>query len=177
MTQSDSLQVTLEPAGEAEAVLLNNLMELYIHDLSALFSRLMLGEDGRYGYPELPSYLCGGGDRSALVIRHDGRVAGFVLVRRGSPASDDPRVLDVAEFFVLRQFRNRGVGREAAARLWHRLPGHWTVRAAAANLAAIKFWRKTVASCTQGATETPRVIGTSEWVVLSFDNSAEVETE
>ena len=55
-------------------------------------------------------------------------MAGFSFVTRGSPASDDPETLDVAEFFVLRGWRRSGVGRRAAPLLWDRLPGPWTVR-------------------------------------------------
>lgn len=151
-------------------------MELYIHDLSAMFAHVKLGEDGRYGYPELPSYLSGESSRCAFVIRHDGCVAGFVLARRGSPASDDPSVLDVAEFFVLRQFRARGIGRAAATLLWNRMPGSWTIRASARNPDAIRFWRDVAAKYTgQRAMETERSIGSSEWVVLCFDNSPDVD--
>ncbi len=168
-------QVVLERATPGDAVLLSNLMELYIHDLSAMFAHVKLGEDGRYGYPDLPSYLSGESGRCAFVIRDDGCVAGFVLTRRGSPASDDPSVLDVAEFFVLRQFRARGIGRAAAALLWNRMPGSWTIRASARNPDAIKFWRDVVVKFAgRRAMESERSIGTTEWVVLSFDNSSDL---
>ena len=166
-------QVTLESASTRDSVLLTNLMELYIHDLSAMFPQVKLGEDGRYGYPDLARYLAGENNRCAFVIRDGGRIAGFVLARRGSPASDDPSVLDIAEFFVLRQFRTRGVGRAAAALLWDRMPGNWTIRAALANRAAVKFWRNAVAEYTgRTATEAERTIGTAQWVVFSFDNQS-----
>ena len=172
MALSTTTKVTLESATAMDATLLGNLMELYIHDLSAMFPQVELGVDGRYGYPGLPSYLAGDGSRWAFVILHEKRVAGFVLARRGSPASDDPSVLDIAEFFVLRQFRARGVGRAAAALLWNRMPGSWTIRAAAANPGAITFWRGAVADYTsERATESERSLGGSQWVVFRFDNS------
>jgi predicted acetyltransferase len=173
MARSATTQVTLEGATAGDAVLLSNLVEFYIHDLSAIFAHVKLGEDGRYGYPELTSYLSGESSRWTFVIRHDGRVAGFVLARRGSPASDDPSVLDIAEFFVLRQFRARGIGRAAATLLWNRMPGSWTIRASVGNPDAIRFWRDVVTKYTgQRATESVRSIGGSEWVVHCFDNSS-----
>lgn len=42
----------LVAATEAEHTLLSNLLELYIHDLSALFPQVRLGPDGRFGYPD-----------------------------------------------------------------------------------------------------------------------------
>lgn len=177
MTHSETAHVTLVRASDADAVLLGNLMELYIHDLSALFSQVKLGNDGRFGYPELPLYLTGEGKRCAFIVHYAGCVAGFVLVRRGSPASEDPSVLDIAEFFVLRQFRRRGVGGEAAALLFRQMPGRWTIRASARNLAAIDFWRGLVARYTPRATESARVIGKAEWLVFCFDNSVDVDAE
>lgn len=170
MVESSANGVTLEHASERDAGLLSNLMELYIHDLSAMFTQVKLGEDGRFGYPELTSYLRDESGRCAFLIRQEGHAAGFVLVRRGSPASDDPSVRDIAEFFVLRQFRGRGVGRAAATLLWDRLPGSWVVRASARNPDAVRFWRDVVASYAgERAMESERELGGSNWVVFGFD--------
>jgi predicted acetyltransferase len=162
-------QASLETLTTADAALLGNLMELYIHDLSAMFPHVKLGADGRFGYPALPTYLEASSERHAFVIRHQGSTAGFILARRGSPASDDPNVLDIAEFFVLRQFRGRGVGRAAAAALWDRMPGSWTVRASTRNPDAVKFWRRAVSEHTNGQfSERERLDGSTSWVVLLF---------
>ncbi|MES1186409.1 MAG: GNAT family N-acetyltransferase [Myxococcales bacterium] len=126
--------------------LLANLLELYIHDLSPFFPQVRIGENGRFGYPRLPSYLDGGSDRFARIIEVDGRPAGFVLAQRGSPVSEDPAVLDIAEFFVLRSCRGQGVGRRAAHALWEQRPGTWTIRVSPRNPAALGFWETAVAS-------------------------------
>jgi predicted acetyltransferase len=165
--------VTLEALNEneADAELLGNLMELYVHDLSAIFLQVELGPNGRFGYPHLDSYLARAEGKRAFVMRCEGRVAGFALVKRGSPASDDPNVQDVAEFFVLRRFRARGVGRVAAERLWSDLPGSWIVRASAKNPAAVAFWRRVVSGYTRGAAlESVRRIGSDDWTVFTFDS-------
>jgi predicted acetyltransferase len=166
--------VTLDPITRDDGVLLGNLLELYIHDLSAIFVDVELGADGRFGYPQLASYLANSSDRFPFLIRCDGRVAGFILARRGSPVAEDPNVLDVAEYFVLRRFRGRGVGRSAAKLLWDKLRGAWTVRAAAINPSAVTFWRSVVAAYTHNTgTEVERRDGTKTWVVFSFENGAE----
>src|SRR6187399_3096442 len=41
--------VTLHALGASDLELLSNLMELYIHDLSAAFPNVTLGPDGRFG--------------------------------------------------------------------------------------------------------------------------------
>jgi predicted acetyltransferase len=143
-------EVTLRNATRDDDALLRNLLELYIHDMSAIFD-LAVGPDGRFGYGRLAAYWTEPATRHAFVIHCDDRLAGFALVTRGSPADDDPAVLDLAEFFVLRGQRRAGVGRRAAGALWDGLPGRWIVRVSEANEAALCFWSEVVRGYTGGA--------------------------
>src|SRR5262245_2129726 len=115
-------EVSLEVATPGDAPLLENLLELYIHDLSDAFD-LETGADGRFGYDQLPLYWTEPAHRFPFPIRRGGRTVGFALATRGSPASADPDDLDVRELFVLRRHRRSGAGRRAARLLWDRLPG------------------------------------------------------
>ena len=142
--------VTLERATPDASPLLANLFELYIHDMSE-FIPLEPGPDGRFGYPRLPLYWSEPETRFAFLIKCGARVAGFALVTRGSPASDDPTALDVAEFFVLRRHRRSDVGRRAAFALWDRLPGNWVVRVLEVNRAGVPFWSEIIREYTAGA--------------------------
>jgi predicted acetyltransferase len=167
---ADPTTVSLAEATPADAALLSNLLELYIHDLSAIFTDVELGEDGRFGYPKLGLYWSEPTERFAFLIRCGGCVAGFALVTRGSPAAEDPQVLDVAEFFVLRRYRRSGVGRRAASLLWRALPGEWTVRVAESNPAALEFWRDVVAELGAGAArESQRPGPRTAWCVFHFE--------
>jgi predicted acetyltransferase len=141
--------VRLQPATVDQAPLLANLLELYAHDLSAALG-LDIGSDGRYGYPSLPLYFRAGERRFPFLIRVGDDLAGFVLATRGSPLGAYPTDLDVAEFFVLRRHRRSGVGTAAAVRLWDEMPGHWIVRVADCNPAALPFWTTTIGAYTGG---------------------------
>jgi predicted acetyltransferase len=164
--------VTLRAATGSDGELLGNLLELYVHDLSPMFPQVELGANGRFGYPWLPQYLDGTSDRWAWLIEQAGRTAGFVLARRGSPASDDPDVLDVAEFFVLRRFRGEGVGRAAARALWTLRPGTWIVRVAARNRGALSFWQGAVSSYLERRSEpSERAIDGKAWHVFQFESA------
>lgn len=164
-------EVSLDRASESDSALLSNLLELYIHDMSEVFPHVHLGPDGRFGYSRLPVYWSEPDRHFAFLIRCDGRIGGFALVTRGSPAATDPNVLDVAEFFVLRQYRRTGTGREAASMLWHRLPGAWIVRVIEKNAGALAFWREAITTFTDGRFSESRLTkGPNDWRVFSFES-------
>ena len=172
---TEATQVTLVQATRADAGVLENLLELYMHDLSVAFP-IELGANGRFGYRRLGQYWAEPEGRFAFLIRYEGRLAGFALVTRGSPVAEDPDVLDVAEFFVIRGVRRSGVGKRAAHLLWQALPGDWTVRASEGNPGAVPFWARTVAEFSAGAaTENTRPGSPHAWRVFSFRSEAAVK--
>jgi len=164
--------VNLQRATPEDGALLCNLLELYIHDLSQFFP-VEVGVDGRFGHKSLPTYWTEPQTRHAFLIKRGSRVAGFILVTRGSPASDNPEDLDVAEFFVLRSYRRSGIGYQAAAALWDTLQGHWVVRVLNANQAGLLFWRRAVSRYTAGAFVEREGVGRlSGWHVVTFASRA-----
>ena len=92
MRHAESLQSNVEVIAatfDQESVVAN-LFELYAHDFSE-FHGVEVGEDGRFGYPHLALYWSDAGHLPFLV-RVKGKLAGFVLVRRGSELSGDPAI-------------------------------------------------------------------------------------
>jgi len=161
-------EVLLETAKPEHAALLSHLVELYLHDLSDIFP-IDLGPDGRFGYDRLPLYFEEPERRFPFVIRADGHPAGFALVTRGSPVTEDPADLDIAEFFVMRRYRRSGVGRAAAFQLWDRMPGPWIVRVSEGNQRGLPFWRSVISEYTGGTFSASTLPGTPHpWCVLSF---------
>jgi predicted acetyltransferase len=59
----------------------------------------------------------------------------------------------MAEFFVMRKYRRRRVGWEAARKLFDRFPGEWWVMQEAENLPAQAFWRRLIGDYTGGMYE------------------------
>ena len=137
-----SLGVELLPASQEQEPILANLLELYIHDFSE-FIPVDLGADGRFGYPNLPLYWTDP-DRHPFLIRVDGQWAGFVLIVNTKAGSRDRQLWDMAEFFILRGFRRRGIGRIVAHEVWQRYPGPWQVRVMDANAGACSFWERAI---------------------------------
>ena len=170
MDEPQTPDLELSPANSEDAPLLANLLELYSHDLSDVF-RLEVGAEGRFGYAKLPLYFNEPDRRFAFLFRLGGKLAGFALINRGSPVSDDPEVLDMAEFFVLRRYRRAGVGARAAQMLWNRLPAPWVVRVSAGNRTGRAFWTPTIARYSAGRYEETQRPGMPHgWHVFQFSS-------
>ncbi|MDP9366346.1 MAG: GNAT family N-acetyltransferase [Chloroflexota bacterium] len=140
---------TLTPLAEEERPLQMRLVELHLHDLSEVAGR-DVGDDGRFVETDSYDRYGAGAGHHALLLQVAGRPAGFVLVdERGLlPRGDDRRF--VAEFFVVRAHRSRGVGSAVARAVFDRYPGRWQVLQMAENTAAQTFWRRVVSAYTGG---------------------------
>lgn len=139
-------------AGREGAALIRNLYPLYLHDLSAFTAFYDVDERGAW----LPDYLPEWLDRPLpvvhpMVIRADGRPAGFALIgERPFPHMTPGRDFRMCEFFVLNRLRRRGVGRRAARAIFERFRGLWEVSELPANERAIAFWRRVIGEHTGG---------------------------
>ncbi len=122
--------------------ILANLLELYTHDFCEFIDR-EIGPDGRFDCWDLDLYWTDP-DWFPFLIYVDHRLAGFVVIKASHQGALDPRVWDVAEFFILRGYRGRGIGTEAAHQIWRRFPGHWEVRVMASNEPAYRFWHHAI---------------------------------
>ena len=141
--------IELHRARSDEAPTLRHLMELCQYDISE-FTGEDVGEDGLYGYAWLDHTWIEPG-RHAFVVRVGGRVAGFVLVRELERSGQSAEPLhEIAEMFILRKFRRRGVGRAVARRVFDMFPGRWRVQEAEPNTVAQVFWRSVIAEYTRG---------------------------
>lgn len=140
-----AVELTLTPVEQKP--LLKQLMQLYLYDF-ADYTQDDLPENGFYSYPYLDLYWEEPG-RYPFLIRADGQVAGFVLVRITRDA-DGQEINQIAEFFVLRKYRRRKVGQTAAWMAFDHFPGRWHVQEIPENQPAQRFWRKIINEYTQG---------------------------
>ena len=81
------------------------------------------------------------------------------------------QVWDMAEFFVIRGYRRRGIGTEVAHEVWRQFPGRWEVRVMQSNHAAYPFWEHAIAAFTGEAIHSVRVEnGGNCWHLFSFES-------
>lgn len=126
----------------------------YLDDLSPLntgvFSATSLGEIGYSESDQLDRWF---GDSSVtpLVILRGADPVGFAMVARGSATPERSQVdYRMAEFFIARTYRRRGVGRLAVEIILNRFAGRWEIVEYLRNPVAVSFWRRVVANYTQG---------------------------
>ena len=141
--------VTLQLAELSDKPLIEGLMQFYIYDFSEMepdgSHDLDFPPDGRFNpYPYLPDYWVEAG-RVPLIIRVDGKPAGFALINRFSHFGGEIE-RNMGEFFVARKFRRDGIAREALRQVLAAYPGRWEVAVAARNHRALAFWPKAIAA-------------------------------
>lgn len=141
-------QPLIRPIREDEQSVLRHLVDLYVYDFSEQLG-LDVGADGRFAYHSLAPYWSDP-RRHAFFAVFDGKLAGFALVHDRSRLSGAEGVHDMAEFFILRRYRLRGLGERVARAIFDRFPGEWEIRERPTNEGAIAFWRRVVDRYTAG---------------------------
>ena len=159
---------TLQRVTPGEQALLHRLFEFYLYDFSEL-EHSDVDEEGWFvpsSGPWLARYRTEPG-KHALLLRVEGKPAGFVLVDESSPIADCGHRRFIGAFFVARAYRRRGYGAAIAREVFTRFPGAWQVLQVRANPAAQAFWRRVIGDYT-GQRYTERWVSERE-VVQEFD--------
>lgn len=143
MTPDPSIEV--RPATLSDRNPVSRMLELYQHDLSDVWDQDLDGE-GRYGY-SLDKYWSSPRCR-AFVFLVGGKYAGFALVDDSVSLPENEHWM--AQFFVVRKYRRRGIGGEAAKRVFDIMRGRWEVGQMRKNLPAQAFWRRVIDEYTGG---------------------------
>jgi predicted acetyltransferase len=133
----DMVNLRLIDVREADKAVLANLIQLYRYDLSE-FRGYELSPHGTYAYRYLDHYFLDQ-DRRASFIEVDSHLAGFCLTRRL-----EPDLCSMAEFFVVRAHRHRGIAQAAATSAFTSNPGRWQVAVDHHNTPALTFWKKLI---------------------------------
>jgi predicted acetyltransferase len=161
------MKLELREPSRSDRVLIRRMMELYLHDFSE-FDGSDLDEHGLFGYGDL-DYFWFEPTHAAFLVTVDGKLSGFVLVESEVLIEGNER--SVAEFFILRKYRRKGIGKAVAFEVFNRLPARWEIQVIVQNLPAQEFWRKIITEYAQGNFQ-ETFFDNEEWQgpVFSFDN-------
>lgn len=142
------MQIEIEKIGIEQKPVLRNLMELYRYDFSE-FDQDDVSDFGLYGYEYIDHYWIEGG-RHPFFIKVDDKLAGFVLIRQVHSFDNTNEINSISEFFVMKKYRGKGIGKTTAFKIFDMFSGEWKVAEIEENKPAQIFWRKVILEYTKG---------------------------
>jgi predicted acetyltransferase len=163
------MNIRLEEVSLDQKPVLERLMELYLHDFSE-FDQGDIGPDGLYGYDYLDSYWTES-DRHAFIVYVNDQIAGFLLVNKIVILDKNIGAFSIAEFFIMRKHRRKGIGRQTAILIFNRFPGRCEISQEAANKPSQILWKNVINEYTGGKfSEEDYEHENSKCRILSFCN-------
>ncbi|PSW17562.1 GNAT family N-acetyltransferase [Photobacterium sanctipauli] len=122
---------------------LENLFQYYVYDMSE-FMEFTLNDEGQYAFDSSQfDVYWERDDHFPYLIIVGSELAGFALVRR---YPSNTSIYDIEQFFVLRKFKGKGVGKKALELVLKSYPGKWQIRVLIENMFALNFWKSAVSN-------------------------------
>lgn len=143
-------KVKLIPASLKDYPVIQNMGRFYVYDISEYLGNedgWQIPEDGLYECIDFKKYWQTD-DAFPFIIRYENEIAGFVIIdKKGSDPSID---FNVAQFFILRKFKSKGIGKYVAHQCFDKFKGVWEVMIIPGNTGAYNFWKSIVNTYTEG---------------------------
>jgi predicted acetyltransferase len=139
-----------------------NILEKMLYE----YEKEMLGDEpDKYKY--LDSYWQKP-DRSPFFIEVDKKIVGFVLINDYNLLIDEGK--NIAEFYIKKEFRKNGIGKEASKQVFNLFPGKWEIRQIIENPQAHNYWLKIISEFTKD-NFTEELIKNDKWYgwIQTFD--------
>jgi predicted acetyltransferase len=102
------------------------------------------GEPGEYKY--LDSYWQKQ-NRFPFFIEGDEKILGFALINDYNLVIDDGK--NIAEFYIKKELRKNGIGKEASRQVFNLFPAKWEIRQIVENPKAHNYWLKIISEFTK----------------------------
>lgn len=136
----DFSEIELIPATLVDYPTIQNMGRFYVYDMSE-YMGWDIPDDGLYECIDFRKYW-EINDAYPFLIRYRHELVGFVIVdKKGSEETID---FNMAQFFILRKFKNKGIGEYVAHRCFDQFKGTWEVMVIPGNEGAYRFWRKII---------------------------------
>ncbi len=130
----DDFLIELVPTSKKDAF--SRYFQFYLYEHSTFTGKKPL--DGFFQYPWFNAYWREEGARWPFWMRRAEDVAALALVR----LDDEDKHYELAEFFVVNQYRGQGLGDRFARDIILRFGGRWKLNQVKRNKRAIAFWRR-----------------------------------
>ena len=146
------MDITLKEIELEKKDILNNLMQLYLHNISLSFPMNFDSNTGMYGYDDIEKYF-----------ENDNNKAFLILI----DLSDEKNI--VQEMFILNNYKRKGVGKTAVSTLFDKFRGNWEIKSLPCSESAEKFWISSVKEYTNDQFDL-EYVGKFNRAVLTFNN-------
>jgi len=140
--------VDIIEVNEDQKSILRQLIELYEYDFSE-FTERDVNEYGFYGYKYFDHYWTDE-NRYPFFVMIDKKYAGFVMINNHCYLLKDDKAKSIAEFFIMRKYRRKGIGKEVATKIFDMFRGDWEVLQHGNNDPSKMFWKRVIEEYTQG---------------------------
>ncbi|MBA2653937.1 MAG: GNAT family N-acetyltransferase [Gammaproteobacteria bacterium] len=141
-------KIKLIPATLEDYPVIQNLGRFYVYDMSEYIGNEKgweIPEDGLYECINFKKYW-ESENNFPFVVRYENEIVGFAIVdKKGSSPEID---FNMAQFFILRKFTHKGIGKYVAQECFKKFPGVWEVMVIPGNEGAYRFWRATIKNYT-----------------------------
>jgi predicted acetyltransferase len=93
--------------------------------------------------------------RRPFIVKVDDQIAGFALViidvpREFTKLSSAEKTNVISDFFIMRKYRRKGIGKKVAFSLFKEFRGVWEVKQTHSNKKANIFWKNVIREYTSG---------------------------
>lgn len=145
----DLTQIKLIPATFNDYPTIQNMGRFYVYDMCEYMGKdegWEIPEDGLYECIDFKKYW-ETDNAFPFLIHYKNEIAGFVIVdKKGSVPEVE---FNMAQFFILRKFKGKGVGRYVAQQYFDKFHGTWEVMVMPGNEGAYRFWRSSIKDYTK----------------------------
>ena len=141
------MNIKLVEASHIHKDVIKNLMQFYVYDFSE-FVDVDVEVDGLFAaYKNLDDYW-NDENRFSYVIQKDEIYIGFVLIRYIE--EEQRNHFSIAEFFVMKKYRRKRIGKSIATQIFNSHKGKWEVFQKDSNKPAQLFWNTIINAYTKG---------------------------
>lgn len=156
------MDITLKGIELEKKDILNNLMQLYLHNISLNFPIDFDSNTGMFGYDDIEKYFENDNNKAFFILKEN-EIAGFMLI----DLLNEKNIIQ--EMFVLNNYKRKGVGKTAVSILFNKFKGNWEIKSLPCSENSEKFWISSVKEYTKDKFNL-EYVGKFNRAVLTFNN-------